>query len=209
MARTRIKICGIKDDDALLAAAEAGADAVGFVFVESSPRYVDPETAFALMSGLPPFMASVAVVADPDLDAFIEIEETCPTTYIQLHGNENDKVVKALGPDVFKAVRFDPQTIAAELAKWEDCEDVLAILVDGQTPGSGEPVDWQALAAHTDHLSKPVILAGGLTPANVGEAIRIIRPYGVDVSSGVERDRGLKDPALIEAFCRAVREADG
>lgn len=208
MARTRIKICGIKDDDALFAAADAGADAVGFVFVSSSPRFVDPETAYALMSNLPPFMASVAVVADPDIDEFADMEQICPTTYTQLHGDENEKLVKALGPDVFKAVRFDPATIAAELTKWERSEDVLAILVDGTAAGSGAALDWAALAAFTDPISKPLILAGGLTPENVGEAIRLIRPYAVDVSSGVERARGIKDPALIEKFCRAVRAAD-
>jgi phosphoribosylanthranilate isomerase len=208
MGRTRIKICGIKDDEAIFAVVEAGADAVGFVFVEASPRYVDPDTAFALMSVLPPFMSSVAVVADPDIDAFSDIEEVCPTTYIQLHGNENEKLVKALGPDVFKAIKFDPATIEAELKRWENNEDALAILVDSPVAGSGEAFDWTQLAKFTDHISKPIILAGGLTPDNVGEAIRVVRPYAVDVSSGVERERGVKDPALIERFCRAVRAAD-
>jgi len=208
MPRTRIKICGIRDDDALYAAAEAGADAVGFMFVKSSVRYIQPEEAYALMTALPPFMSSVAVVADPDIDEFSDIEEACPTTYTQLHGNETEKAVKALGPDVIKAVKFDPATIAAELAKWEANDDVFAILIDGSTGGAGIALDWELLSSHTDNLTKPLILAGGLNPGNVAAAIRAIRPYAVDVSSGVERERGVKDAELIEAFCEAVREAD-
>ncbi|MEI7657619.1 MAG: N-(5'-phosphoribosyl)anthranilate isomerase [Phycisphaerae bacterium] len=204
MARTRIKICGIRDDDALLAAAEAGADAVGFVFDAASPRYVDPDTAFALMSALPPFMASVAVVRDPDIDAFVEIEETCPTTYIQLHGADHDKIVKALGPDLFKVVASDSPTFASDLERWERSEDVLAIFIECQ----GSPVDWEGLARHTDHVAKPLILGGALTVASVAEAIRAVRPYAVDAAACVESSPGEIDAARIEAFCAAVRAAD-
>lgn len=210
MARTRIKICGIKDDDALFAAAESGADAIGLMFVQTSPRYVPPEEAYALMASLPPFIASVGVFADPTTKFFSDVEEVCPTMYVQLHGDENERVVKSLGPDLIKVVKFMPGAVgfANELKRWEDSEDVLALLVDGSEGGSGGVLDWAALAKFTDNCTKPVILAGGLTPENVGEAIRIIRPYGVDVSSGVERARGEKDPARIEAFCRAVQVAD-
>jgi len=208
MARTRIKICGITEEEALFAAAEHGADCVGFMFVEASPRYIDPETASALMNALPLFVDTVGVFADPDVDEFCDIEALCPTTYTQLHGSENEKLVKTLGPDVIKVVKFIPETIAADLARWEACEDVMAILVDGSAGGSGTPLDWAALSIFTDHITKPLILAGGLNPSNIKEAITVIRPYGVDVSSGVERDKGHKDPALIKAFCEAVREAD-
>jgi phosphoribosylanthranilate isomerase len=204
MARTRIKICGIRDDDALLAAAEAGVDAVGFVFDPASPRYVDPDTAFALMSVLPPFMASVAVVNNPDVDSFVEIEETCPTTLIQLHGTDNEKIAKALGPDLFKVVPLELATIAADLERWERSEDVLAIFIEAK----GSLVDWDALARHTDHVSKSLILGGELSIASVGEAIRAIRPYAVDASSCVESSPGAIDAARIEEFCAAVRAAD-
>jgi len=211
MARTRIKICGIKDDDALFAAAESGADAVGFMFVPTSPRYITPDEAYALMAALPPFIASVSVVANITAEAFSDIEEICPTMYVQLHESDNEKLVKALGPDLIKVVKFDASagdSLAQQLTRWEDCEDVFAILVDGSNPGSGEPIDWKRLAAFTDNCTKPLLLAGGLTPENVGEAIRTIRPYAVDVSSGVESQRGIKDPARIEAFCKAVQAAD-
>lgn len=206
--RTRIKICGIRDADTALAAAEAGADAVGFVFVRSSPRYIAPESAFEIMSGLPPMVSSVGVFMNHSLDAFIDIEEACPTTLSQLHGNENEPLVRQCGPGILRAIRFDPSTIAADLARWDAIEEVDAILVDGAAPGQGESFDWPALAALLEPVSKPIFLAGGLTPDNVVEAIRIVRPYGVDVSSGVEKEKGVKDAGLIEAFCKAVMAAD-
>lgn len=208
MARTRIKVCGIRDADAALAAVENGADALGFMFVAGSPRAIDPEDAFALMAGLPPLVATVGVFADPDIDDFSDIEEVCPTSFTQLHGNEPDKVVKAIGPDVIKAVRFDPATTKAELARWERSEDIAAILIDGSAGGLGQAFDWKLLPPMLEGITKPIFLAGGLTPGNVGEAIRTVRPYAVDVSSGVEREKGVKDAGLIAAFCRAVQEAD-
>lgn len=209
MPRTRIKICGIRDDDALYAAIDAGADAVGFVFVEGSPRYVRPEAAFDLMGLLPPLVVSVGVFQDMDSEAFSEIEQVCPVHHAQLHGDELPGVVEACGPDVIKCVRLGSPTFEADLARWEVNENVAALLIDGPEGGSGQPIDWHAVARATNNLSKPVFLAGGLNPGNVGDAIRLVRPYAVDVSSGVERERGIKDPALIEAFCDAVRRADG
>jgi phosphoribosylanthranilate isomerase len=206
--RTRIKICGIKDEDAALAAADAGADAIGFMFVKSSPRYVEPDEAYAIMAGLPPLIATVGVFADPSVDEFSDIEETCPTIYSQLHGSEELKLVQSCGPDVIKAVRFDEATIAAELAKWDEVEEVCAVLIDGGSGGAGVSFDWSLLRPHLENVRKPVILAGGLTPENVGRAIREVRPWAVDVSSGVEREKGVKDLALIEAFCEAVHAAD-
>jgi len=207
--RTRIKICGIRDEAALLAAAKAGADAVGFNFVPESPRYIDPDEAFGMCGLLPPFVATVGVVADPTPDSFADLEEACPTTHTQMHGKENERIAKACGPDIIKAVRFDPATIATELARWDRCEDVFAVLVDGASGGSGVAFDWSLLVPHLAAVTKPIILAGGLNPMNVGEAIRAVRPYAVDVASGVERERGVKDPDLIAAFCEAVRRADG
>jgi phosphoribosylanthranilate isomerase len=206
--RTRIKICGIKDEDAALAAADAGADAIGFMFVKTSPRYVEPEEAYAIMSALPPMVATVGVFADPSVDEFSDVEETCPTIYSQLHGTEDLKLVQSCGPDVIKAIRFDQATIETELAGWDDVEEVCAILVDGGSGGAGVAFDWSLLRPHLEKVRKPIILAGGLTPENVGRAIREVRPWAVDVSSGVERDKGVKDLALIEAFCEAVHAAD-
>ncbi len=208
MPRTRIKICGVRDEDILIAAARAGADAIGFNFVGTSPRYIDPDEAFDLCAFLSPFVSTVGVIADPDADTFSDIEEACPTTHVQLHGNENERIVKACGPDIIKAVKFNPATIAADLARWERCEDVFAILVDGSAGGEGIAFDWTALTPHVKSVTKPIILAGGLNPENVGAAIRAVRPYAVDVSSGVEREKGIKDADLIRAFCDAVHKAD-
>lgn len=208
MARTRIKICGITDEEGLFAAADAGADAVGFVFHPKSRRFIEPEEAFELVGMLPPFVASVALFVDASVDRFSDMEELCPTDLSQLHGNESEQVVRDCGPKVIKAVKFDPATIERELARWDKIDEVDAILVDGSAGGAGETFDWNALAKVKSATSKPLIIAGGLTPDNVAEAIRIVRPYGVDVSSGVESEPGEKDRTLIEKFCEAVRRAD-
>lgn len=189
-------------------AAESGADAVGFVFHPASPRFIEPEKAWDLVGLLPPLISSVGLLVNADLDRYSEVEERCPTTFSQLHGTEPVELVRQCGPGVIKAVRFDPQTITAELSRWGAVDEVDAILVDGSAGGEGRTLDWAALAAAAADLAKPLILAGGLNPRNVGEAIRIVRPYAVDVSSGVERQPGVKDPALIEAFCRSVHRAD-
>jgi phosphoribosylanthranilate isomerase len=207
--RTRIKICGIRDELAAHAAAEAGADAIGFMFVESSVRYIEPEEAYAIMTGLPPLVASVGVFADAGVDEFSDVEEACPTIYSQLHGDEDEELVKSCGPDVIKAVRFEPATIARELERWGAVEEVCAILVDGSSGGAGVAFEWEQLVPHLERVSKPLILAGGLTFENVERAVRAVRPYAVDVSSGVERERGVKDAGMIAAFCEAVRRADG
>jgi len=206
--RTRIKICGIRDAASLLAAAEAGADAIGFVFHKPSKRYIAPEQAWELLSILPPFVASVGLFVNASVDEFCEIEEVCPTALSQLHGQEPVDVVAQCGPNIIKAVRFDESTIDAELERWSGVPDVAAILVDGAAGGEGKTFDWNALATRIQHFDTPIIIAGGLTPGNVAEAIRVVRPYGVDVSSGVESAPGIKDPKLIAEFCKQVRKAD-
>lgn len=206
--RTRIKVCGIRDSEALHAAVNAGADSIGLMFVEASPRYVKPAEGFALMAQLPPMVTAVGVIADATVDQFLAIEEVCPTPIIQLHGNETIDTARRCGPGVMKAIRFDPHTIRDELAKWDEVEEVEAILVDGSAGGEGVAFAWDALAEAAHAITTPIVVAGGLDPDNVGDAIRACRPFAVDVSSGVERERGIKDPARIHAFCKAVREAD-
>lgn len=205
--RTRIKVCGIRNADAALAAADAGADAIGFLFVTSSPRFIEPDDAAAIMLGLPPFVATVGVFMNASANAFTDIEEACPTSHTQLHGSEDEDLVSQCGPAI-KAVRYARDTIERDLARWDRCDDVEAILIDGPAPGQGVPFEWSDLAPLVRGLAKPVFLAGGLTPDNVAAAIRVVRPYAVDVSSGVESSRGVKDAALIRAFCDAVRAAD-
>lgn len=207
MGRTRIKICGIKDVQTALVAAEAGADAVGFIFARNSPRYVDPDDAQDIMFAMPPMVATVGVFMNHSPEAFMEIEERCPTTHTQLHGNEDERVVQQCGPAI-KAIRYGEATIAADIKRWATCEDVEALLIDGPTPGEGIGFKWDVLPPLLKGVEIPVFLAGGLTPENVGEAIRIVKPYGVDVSSGVEASRGVKDHALMRKFCEAVRRAD-
>lgn len=206
--RARIKICGIRTVEAAHAAAAAGADAVGFVFHPASQRFIEPEDAFAIMASLPPFVSTVGLFVNATLEKFSEIEERCPTTLSQLHGEEPIEVVEACGPGVIKAIRYDGATIEQELARWSAVDEVDAILVDGSAGGAGQTFDWNALAAAKHACSKPLILAGGLTPSNVAEAIRAVRPWAVDVSSGVESAPGVKDAGLIRAFCAAVARAD-
>lgn len=211
MKRTRIKICGIRTAECALAAANSGADAIGFVFHPASPRYIPPSEAWEIAGQLSPFVSTVGLFVDASLEQFCDIEEQCPTAMSQLHGGEDVELVRECGPNIIKAVRFDPETIGETLAQWDEVDEVSAILIDGSAGGEGKTLDWEALARHTtsrDADAKPIILAGGLTPSNVGEAIRLVRPWGVDVSSGVEHTKGAKDPAMIDAFCAAVHRAD-
>lgn len=211
--RTRIKICGIRDHDTALVAADAGADAVGFVLAEGSPRTIDADLAAEIVFALPPLVSSVAVVQDLSVDEFAELEQACPATLVQLHGKEPEGVVRACGPGVIKGFRYEAATIESNLRRWGKLAEVDAVLIDGSDGGAGTAFDWSALRPHLNEAIEggyacPVFLAGGLTPENVGEAIRAVRPYAVDVSSGVESKPGVKDHGLIRAFCRAVREAD-
>ena len=208
MRRTRIKICGVRDATSALVAAECGADAVGFVFVEHSPRFITPEDAWPILEALPPFVQTVGLFADADLEDLLIAKDACPFHLAQLHSVEAEPVVRRCGPDLIKAVRYEPDTIEHELRRWSAVGEIDALLIDGGPGGTGERVDWEHLASVASASAHPLILAGGLTPENVAEAIATVRPFAVDVSSGVERERGVKDPALIRAFCEAVRDAD-
>lgn len=208
MPRTRIKICGVRDADTALLAAECGADAIGLVFVKLSPRYVTPEQAWDIASYLPPFVTTVGLFVNQKLEAIEETRSECPFIITQLHGEESEPTVRACGPHVIKAMRFDANTTELDLMRWNNFREIDAILVDGGSGGEGVTLDWHALAKLAPACEHPIILAGGLTPESVGEAIRIVRPWAVDVSSGVEREKGVKDPELIAAFCDAVRQAD-
>ncbi|MEM1331362.1 MAG: phosphoribosylanthranilate isomerase [Planctomycetota bacterium] len=216
MARTRIKVCGVRDVEAIDACAEAGVDAIGLMLIERSPRYIQPEDAFELSGVLPPFMSAVAVVADLSVDQFNDMEQRCPAPLVQLHGSESEKTVQSCGPGVVKAFRYEDATIATQLPRWNAIDEVDAILVDGSAGGEGKSFEWGRLAEAIDAMDqtpggpllKPLIVAGGLTPETVGDAIRSLRPYAVDVSSGVESEPGVKDPVRIRAFAEAVAQAD-
>ncbi len=202
--RTRIKVCGITSVELALAAVEAGADAIGLVRVRNSPRFVKLEPATDIILALPPFVTSVGVYRQHPRIGESPIDNEPPVTFVQLHGNQNEEDVLRMGTRVIRALAFDE----AEVRRWDVFPLVEALLIEGEKSGEGEPFDHHRLEAIMHELRQPVLLAGGLTPDNVGKAIRAVRPYAVDVSSGVESKRGVKDPAMIRAFCDAVRTAD-
>jgi phosphoribosylanthranilate isomerase len=208
MPRTRIKFCGITSEKDAFAAVEAGADAIGFVFEKSSKRYVEPENAWDYACAVPPFVMKVGLLVNPTLDSYDAARELFPFDLGQLHGDEPEKTVSECGPDLIKAIRFDESTIESEIARWNIVHQIDALLIDGSTGGQGEAFDWAKLAPHVAKCDHPIILAGGLTPENVGEAIRTLRPYAVDVSTGIEDSPGVKSAAKMAAFVEAVREAD-
>ncbi len=203
---TRVKICGIRTLKDAHAAVAAGADAVGFVLWPKSRRYVDPEEAARIARNLPPFVVRVGVFVNEPPETVEEVAQHVGLDAIQLHGDEPPEVCARLRRRVIKAIRVRNAHSLQLAASYP----VSALLLDTYLPdtygGTGRTFDW-SLAEAIQHLDRPLILSGGLTPENVAEAIRRVRPYGVDVSSGVETD-GRKDPEKIRAFVAAVRRAD-
>jgi phosphoribosylanthranilate isomerase len=202
----RSKICGItRVEDALLAA-EAGADAIGLVFYDKSPRAVDVRQARTILAALPPFVTSVGLFVNASRCFIGEVLDAVPLDLLQFHGDETPEQCEGHGRPWFKALRVRPgDDLRAEAARFSGAR---AILLDAYVPGvpggTGERFDWKLIPAD---LPRPLILAGGLTPDNVAEAIASVRPYGVDVSGGVEASRGIKDAAKVAAFIQRVREA--
>ena len=202
----RSEICGItRIEDALLAA-EAGADAIGLVFYDKSPRAVDVRQARAILAALPPFVTSVGLFVNASRCFIGEVLDAVPLDLLQFHGDETPEQCEGHGRPWFKALRVRPgDDLRAEAARFSGAR---AILLDAYVPGvpggTGERFDWKLIPVD---LPRPLILAGGLTPDNVAEAISSVRPYGVDVSGGVEASRGIKDAAKVAAFIQRVREA--
>ncbi len=221
MTRTRIKICGIRDLPTALTAAAAGADAIGLVFVGQSPRVIDIDSAAKLVRALPAMVEPVGLFVDEPVDHIREIVSAVGLRTVQLHGDEKPDDLAALSNlRVIKAIGFDPATAEDQADRWLSARvqpaailwDTPALNSEALPGGSGLTFNWQALARFLDdnrfdHLP-PAILAGGLNWENVGEAVAVVHPYAVDVSSGVESSRGVKDAAQIARFCRAVRRAD-
>ncbi|NVM57099.1 MAG: phosphoribosylanthranilate isomerase [Desulfobacterales bacterium] len=200
----RIKICGMtREADAQLAAG-LGVDALGFVLAES-PRRIAPETVRKLSLSLPPFVSTVGVFVDMDMESVRHIASFCRLDWVQLHGNESPDYCRALGFKLLKAIRVrDGQSIET-MAGYKDCVKgfVLDTYVKGLHGGTGKSFDWD-LAKEAKKYG-PVILSGGLTPENVKEAIRVVRPYGVDASSGVESAPGIKDHEKMRRFVEQIR----
>ena len=202
----RVKICGVTNLPDALAAVEAGADALGFVFYEKSPRFVAPEAAAAIIRQLPPFVAKVGLFVNAPRELVHETIAACGLDTLQFHGAEPPAYCRAFTLPAFKAFRVQGRGFLAELPSFDTAAWLLDAGVPGQYGGTGSRFDW-TLAVEAGRLGKPIILAGGLTPANVQEAIRQTLPYAVDVSSGVESAPGRKDPKKIRDFIAAVQGA--
>jgi len=194
-----IKICGVMSVDLARAAAEAGADAIGLMFAPSSPRCIGRDLALEIAASLPSHVTPVAVFQDAHVDEI----NAWPHEWVQLHGGEDETLIASIraGHSVIRGFRFDE----AQARRWDACPGVDALIIDGSVGGKGKAFDHARLAAMMPEISTPVILAGGLTAGNVRDAIAAVQPFGVDVSSGVERERGVKDQAMIRVFCEAVR----
>jgi phosphoribosylanthranilate isomerase len=206
MRTVKIKICGITNPDDAMAAVDAGADALGFVFYKSSPRYVHPDVVRRMVASLPPFVLPVGVFVNEDLTVVQDVIDSCGLAVAQLHGEETAAYCEQVGRPVWKAIRLKNSGGFLALAEYKGRAGVRALLIDAYSAsahgGTGQKADW-ALAAEAARTA-PVLLAGGLTPENVGDAIRMVKPYGVDVSSGVEASPGKKDHHKVTAFIQAV-----
>lgn len=207
MRRTRVKICGLTSGADLAAAAGLGVDAVGLVFYPPSPRAVGAERARSLLASLPPFVTSVGLFVDAEPDAVRAVLDQVPLDLLQFHGEEPPEYCAAFGRPWLKAIRMRPGVDAEALARiYGAAAGLLLDTYDPAAPGgTGRRFDWGLIPGR---LAPRVVLAGGLEPANVAEAIRRVRPWGVDVSGGVESAKGVKDPAKMEAFLQGVRDGD-
>ena len=202
--RTRIKICGITSIDDARTAAELGADAIGLVFYTPSPRNVGLEQARAIVAAIPPFVTVVGLFVDPAPDQVESVLRGCSINVLQFHGNEAPDFCGSFGLPYIKAARVRADSdLLQYLSPYHAAQGwLLDAYHDRLYGGSGESFDWK-LIPH--HLARPVILSGGLTPDNVGAAVRQVRPWAVDVSSGVEAAKGFKDAAKIAAFVTGVK----
>jgi phosphoribosylanthranilate isomerase len=206
--RTRAKICGItRPADGVLAASH-GADAIGLVFYDKSPRVVDVARAREVIAALPPFVTSVGLFVNAEVAEVEQVLAEVPLDLLQFHGDETPEYCGQFARPYIKAVRMADGVDLASVA--EQYAGAKALLVDsyqkGVPGGTGHTFDWERIPRG---LNMPIILAGGLGPDNIEQAVRQVRPYAVDVSSGVEADKGIKDADKIAAFMRGVNKADG
>ncbi|MFJ2361942.1 phosphoribosylanthranilate isomerase [Pseudomonas fluorescens] len=206
MSAVRSKICGITRIEDALAAVEAGADAIGFVFYAKSPRAVSVQQARVIILALPPFVTTVGLFVNPSRCELGEILDAVPLDLLQFHGDEVVADCEGWHRPYIKALRVKAgDDIAAAVDAYPSASGVLLdTYVEGVPGGTGEAFDWSLIP---QTLSKPLILAGGLTPENVADAVARVKPYAVDVSGGVEASKGIKDHAKIRAFINAVRRS--
>ena len=206
--RTRVKICGITRSEDALAAAVIGADAVGLVFYAGSPRNVEIEQAAEICRQLPAFVSSVALFLDAEQSLVTEVLNRVPIDLLQFHGSEDPAYCEHFGRPYIKALGMGSLNRDGLVSQSKAFRTARALLLDshahGAAGGTGEAFDWRRVP----ELNMPLILAGGLTVANVADAIRRVRPWAVDVSSGVEADKGIKSVDLMSAFMLEVENAD-
>ena len=203
----KIKICGITNNEDAQVAVEAGVDALGFVFYRNSPRFVEPKVAQQIIAQLPPFIFCVGVFVNETMEMIRHTMDECGLTFAQLHGDETPSYCKTLARPVLRALRLRDRVSLLSIAEYQGRFGVKGFVIDAFSEsaygGTGKVVDWK-LGAEAAKVF-PILLAGGLTPDNVQQAIHHVQPYGVDVSSGIEAHPGKKDPIKIQAFVRAVR----
>ncbi len=199
----RVKVCGItREEDALLAA-ELGADALGFVFHRASPRYITPREAGRIIQSLPPFLATVGVFVDAPLEEVESVIEQSGLSVVQLHGREPPEFCTRLAVKVIKALRVKGNTLPSGIDRYRVDALLLDTYREGLPGGTGTVFPWEV--AREAKAYGRLILAGGLHPGNVREAVERVGPYAVDVSSGVEASPGRKDPALLAAFLQRAK----
>jgi phosphoribosylanthranilate isomerase len=204
--RTRIKICGIARREDALYASELGVDAIGLVFYRQSPRYLTVDGALEVLRGLPPFVSVVGLFMNADVAAVAAVIDKVPLDLLQFHGGETAEFCRVFGLPYIKSVAMmDSPDVKAYIAQFPEAAGFLLDAVrTGEAGGSGTGFDWRQVPAN---VGRPLILAGGLNPENVAHAIRQTRCYAVDVSSGVEMDKGIKSPEKMRAFVEQVQKA--
>jgi phosphoribosylanthranilate isomerase len=205
--KTRVKICGVTNAADALAAAEAGADLIGLNFYEKSPRYLTLATAAEIARKLPPFVQRVGVFVNPAEDLVLRAIAECGLNLLQFHGDEASDFCTQFGLMSLKAIRVRDAESLKTLADYHTDAFLFDAHSKGGLGGTGEKFDWE-LAVAAQKFGKPIFLAGGLTPENVADAVRQVRPFAVDVSSGVESAPGIKDRAKVRAFIQAVRNGE-
>nr|WP_315486019.1 phosphoribosylanthranilate isomerase [uncultured Undibacterium sp.] len=215
--KTRTKICGITRLEDLRAVVEAGADALGFVFYPPSPRYLAPEAAAPLIAAMPPFVVSVGLFVNASLEELQSVIKLAPIQLLQFHGDESvqecHRLANAVNRPFIRAFRVKPDTSAADLLECEAEYRAASPLFQGllldtfvdSFGGSGKVFDWSLIPKE---LAPRVVLSGGLSVQNATDAVVGVRPFAVDISSGVELSKGVKDAAKVRAFVQAVRLAD-
>lgn len=204
----KIKICGITNLQDAFRACDLGADAVGFIFAKS-PRRISPQIAERIIKKLPPYISTVGVFVDDKAEDVMRISFSCHLTAVQFHGRQTQKDLYAFAP--LKVIKAFHVKEAESLKLLHNFPDVDAFLLDahaeGKTGGTGKTFNWNLAKNAVKKFDKPVILAGGLTPQNVADAVRKVKPYAVDVASGVEKSPGVKDYKKLKQFIENARKA--